>query len=85
MSDDEYIRDDLVYQARPSLTLARRLRGGCLRMLFINHKFGRHLLSLLELVNSQTAFVKVLCCFPLSCPAQLCLMMHELGVIVTIC
>ena len=46
-------------------------------MLFINHKFGRHLLSLLELVNSQTAFVKVLCCFPLSCPAQLCLMMHE--------
>lgn len=34
-----------------------------LRMVIINHKLGRHLLSLSELVNSRTAFVK---CCPLS-------------------
>ena len=34
-----------------------------LRMVIINHKLGRHLLSLLELINSRTAFVK---CYPLS-------------------
>ena len=53
-----------------------------LRMMIVNHNLGRHLLSLLELVNNRTAFVKVLCCFPLLCPA-LCLMMQELGVIMT--